>query len=298
MDSWSIFNLLSGLLPLILAAPLLAAAAEPPAQPARDAAVENSIGMKLVVIPAGSFMMGSPEDERGRNADEQPHRVEITSGFYLGAYEVTQRQYELVMEENPSQFASTGGFAERVANQETASHPVDSVSWHEAVRFCERLSQLPAEQAAGRSYRLPTEAEWEYACRAGSDTIWHFGIELDRLRNYAWYRDPPWQQRTYPVGQKLPNAFGLYDIYGNVWEWCSDWYAADYYSHSPAANPQGPEQGETKVIRGGSWYSIAASCRNAARESDPPTVVDPDTGFRVVMQRLPAAHTDIQHTDD
>ncbi|MEE3369091.1 MAG: formylglycine-generating enzyme family protein [Planctomycetota bacterium] len=242
----------------------------------------NSIGMKLRAIPSGQYWMGSPRLEPGRRAEERRHRVKLTNSFYLGVHEVTQQQYARVMKENPSEFARGGVQGARVAGQATEHFPVDSVNWHQAVQFCQRLSKLPAEQSADRRYRLPTEAEWEYAARAGTDTIWSFGRRVEQLPLYGWYRRSS-DRRTHTVGEKRPNAWGLYDMYGNVWEWCLDWHAAAYYQVSPTQDPTGPNGGDTRVLRGGGWASGAARCRSASRVGDPPTVGDPDTGFRVLM---------------
>ncbi len=213
--------------------------------------VRNSIGMQLKLIPAGEFLMGSPDDEALRDQDECPlHRVRITKPFYLGVHEVTQAQYESVMGRNPSQFKGP-------------DHPVENVSWEEARTFCEKLSQLPAEKAARRGYRLPTEAEWEYACRAGTNSVFSFGDDVSQAGSYAWYSSNA-GDRTHPGGQKRPNAWGLHDMHGNVWEWCQDGYASDYYKRSPLTDPQGPST-LSHVVRGGSWGGPARSCRSAYR---------------------------------
>ena len=246
--------------------------------------VTNSIGMKLVAIDAGKFWMGSAPLEPGRRADERRHQVTLTAPFYLGIHEVTQAHYARVMKVNPSEFGRDGVQASRVAGQKTENFPVDSVNWYQAVQFCQRLSALPAEKSAGHSYRLPTEAEWEYAARAGMDTIWSFGRRVERLSHHGWYRRSS-GRRTHPVGEKMPNAWGLYDMYGNVWEWCRDWHAAEYYQVSPPEDPPGPSRGDARVLRGGGWASGAARCRSASRLRDPPAVGDPDTGFRVLMSK-------------
>jgi len=217
--------------------------------PASREYLTNSIGMKLVRVPAGKFLMGAPRDEKDRKADEGPqHEVEITSPFYIGVYEVTQEEYEKVMGTNPSVFASKDPAA------------VENVSWDEAVEFCRRLSELPEEKAAGRVYRLPTEAEWEYACRAGTTSPY-------------WSGDEP------KTGE---NPFGLFDTHGNVREWCSDWYDPDYYSNSPATDPQGPKEGVFRVVRGGSRAEKDSECRSAARLGLAPEI-RLGNGFRVVL---------------
>ena len=252
------------------------AAPEPQVSPEQKAAAEklglpvaitNSLSMKLVLIPAGEFMMGSPKREDGRASDEQQHRVRITQPFYLGAREVTQAQYQKVMGTNPSHFKD-------------AQNPVENVCWGDAMRFCYKLSELPEEQAASRVYRLPTEAEWEYACRAGSTTTWAFGNEETGLGEYAWYGSNS-QGHTHPVGEKKANMLGLYDMYGNVWEWCGDWYDPSYYLNSPPADPTGPMAGSIRVYRGGSWSYPAAGCRSAYRFWDRPGDRNLSLGFRV-----------------
>ena len=176
----------------------------------------NSIGMKLVLIPAGEFLMGSPEGE-GYLVEHPQHRVRITKAFYLGTCEVTQEQYERVMGSNPSCFCKNGSGKDQVSGQDTGSFPVEMVSWEDAVEFCRRLSELPGEKSAGRVYRLPTEAEWEYACRAGSSGRYGFGDQERGLGEHGWFSDNS-HGKTHPVGQKKPNAWGLYDVHGNVWE--------------------------------------------------------------------------------
>ena len=235
------------------------------------------IGMKLVYIPAGELMMGSPSDEDSRGDDESLHRVRISKGFWMGQTEVTQRQWKAVMDSNPSYFKGD-------------DLPVDEVSWNDAMEFCKKLSRFE-----GRQYRLPTEAHWEYACRAGSSTAYCFGDSpvvgdpisgrrpetLSQLSDYAWYESNCGGSQ--PVGQKKPNAFGLYDMHGNVWEWCQDWYGEDYYSISPAVNPSGPSSGKTRVLRGGSWSDYARCCRCADRGMYRPSSWSNSGGFRVVV---------------
>jgi formylglycine-generating enzyme required for sulfatase activity len=209
--------------------------------------VLNSIGMKFVHIPAGEFMMGSPSDEKGRDNDEGPvHSIKISKGFWMGIYEVTQAQYQAIMGSNPSTYRGD-------------NLPVVFVSWNDATEFCKRLSDKE-----NVTYRLPTEAEWEYACRAGTRTRFSFGDNDSSLEEYAWYFHNGCFS-IHPVGQKKPNAFGLYDMHGNVWEWCQDWYSSDYYTNSPNVDPQGPDRGSSRVLRGGSWFFFARYCRSANR---------------------------------
>jgi formylglycine-generating enzyme required for sulfatase activity len=230
--------------------------------------ITNSIGMKLARIPKGAFMMGSPESEEGRYSDEGPqHSVTISKDYYLGAYEVTQEQYQRIMGENPSEFKGT-------------NNPVETVSWEDAVAFCKKLSELPEEKAAGRVYRLPTEAEWEYACRAGSTTRFGFGDSDSQLGSYAWF-DENSARTTHPVGEKTSNAWGLYDMHGNVWEWCADWKGD--YSTSAVTDPAGPATGSYRVFRGASWRDGAAYCRSAIRNRYVPSYRYPFDGFRVAL---------------
>jgi formylglycine-generating enzyme required for sulfatase activity len=237
----------------------------------------NSIGMKLVLIPKGRFMMGSPESEESRKEEETQREVTISEDYYLSANAVTQAQYQRVMGENPSCFQG-----DEIEGRDSCAFPVEWVSAGDAMKFCKKLSALPEEKAAGRVYRLPTEAEWEYACRAGSNTAYCFGNDEELLRDYAWFADNSGGQ-THPVGEKEPNAWGLYDMHGNVWEWCSDW-DGEYTNHS-VTDPLGPKVGLSRILRGGSWDDSAASCRSALRNSAAPTKYYSDvTGFRVVLK--------------
>jgi formylglycine-generating enzyme required for sulfatase activity len=222
--------------------------------------------MKLVLIPAGKFLMGSPEDEKDRLENEGPrHEVTISKAFHIGAYDVTQEQYERIMGTNPSQFKG-------------AQNPVENVSWDDAAEFCKKLSQ-----ATGKTVRLPTEAQWEYACRAGSKTRFSYGDDPDyaNLGDYAWYNANS-ESKTHPVGQKKPNAWGLYDVHGNVWQWCSDWYA-DSYANANNTNPEGPGTGSNRVLRGGSWDYTPQRCRSALRYWFAPDFRSTLFGFRVVV---------------
>jgi formylglycine-generating enzyme required for sulfatase activity len=223
----------------------------------------ESIGMEFKLIPAGTFTMG---DASGDD-DETPHEVTLTQPFKMGVHEVTQAQYEQVMGVNPSTFKG-------------ANNPVEMVSWEDAVEFCRRLSELPAEKAAGNVYRLPTEAEWEYACRAGTTTKYSFGDDDSGLGDYAWHSENS-DKKPHPVGSKLPNAWGLYDMHGNVSEWCQDWYV-DYPSGS-VTDPRGATSGSYRVLRGGSWPYTAGDCRSAGRNGFfLPSDRSSFLGFRVV----------------
>ena len=244
----------------------------------------NSIGMALALIPAGDFFMGSPEDEAGRFDDEGPGRsVRIAKPFYIGVTAVTQAEFLAVMGENPAHFNET--------NKGGPNHPVESLTWFDAVQFCQRLSRRPEE--AGRLYRLPTEAEWEYACRAGTTSAFHFGssassaeANFDGNHPYGGALRGAYLMRTTPAGQYRPNAFGLYDTHGNVREMCADWYGSLYFHDAPDIDPPGPTDGEGRVQRGGSWGSFSWGCRSAFRLSIEPDRAASVGGFRVVMTEM------------
>ena len=242
------------------------------AQPPKE--ITNSIGMKLVLVPKGTFMMGSPESDVNRQKNETQHEVTISKDYYLGLYEVTQAQYERVMGKNPSRFHGA------IVGNENADLPVENVSWDDAVEFCKKLSDLPEEKKVGRVYRLPTEAQWEYACRAGSKTAYSFGESSQSVGDYAWFNENS-NEQTHPMGQKKPNAWGLYDMPGNVFEWCSDWYSE--YPKGPVSDPTGPKEGSGRVIRGGSWSSGAALCRSAFRIWVVPSLRYGFLGLRVAL---------------
>ena len=205
--------------------------------------IHEKTGIERVFIPAGEFQMGSSDSGKGRGSEEGPvHRVRITRPFYMGKYEVTQGEWQRIMGENPSHFKGD-------------RNPVEKVSWNDCQEFLSR---------AGDGLRLPTEAQWEYACRAGSRERFCFGSDDASLGGYAWYSGNS-GETTHPVGEKIPNAWGLYDMHGNVWEWCADWYDGGYYANSPAEDPQGPSSGQFRVLRGGSWVIGAVLCRSANR---------------------------------
>ncbi|MBI5724250.1 MAG: formylglycine-generating enzyme family protein [Planctomycetes bacterium] len=232
----------------------------------------NNVTMKLILIPPGRFTMGNPENEPirdnedARNNDKGPRReVTISKPFYMGIYEVTQAQYEAVMgEKNPNHYF------------ENPAKPENCVTWNEAVKFCEKLSQK-----TGKAVRLPTEAEWEYACRAGSNTRFCYGDGYEELGDYAWYRKNS-EAELHPVGRKKANAWGLHDMHGNVREWCADWYAISY-ADEKTENPQGPDDGAERVVRGGSWGGNEIVCRSATRHKMQPQVRNSVIGFRVVV---------------
>jgi formylglycine-generating enzyme required for sulfatase activity len=270
---------------LIAAVPLIAGGSQKAAKRTKGDVITNSIGMKLVYIPPGKFLMGSPRSELERSGDELQHEVEITQGFFMGAFHVTQEQYQKIMGTNPSYFSSTGNARDRVAGLDTQRFPVENSSWKEAKKFC---SQLSAKE--GKTYRLPTEAQWEYACRAGTTTPFYFGatISTDQANYsgdfvYGNGQKGVFRGRTTEVGSFPPNAFGLYDMHGNVWQWCEDWYDAKYYENSPQADPLNATPGKDRVLRGGASDSLPKSCRSARRLSDAPDAFSSDFGFRIVL---------------
>ena len=217
--------------------------------------IVNIIGMLLVPIPAGEFQMGSPDSDSDASSMAKPqHLVKITKPFYLSVYEVTQQQYEKVMGVRPWQGMQWV--------QEGPDYAATYVSWNDAVEFCRKLSEQE-----GVEYRLPTEAQWEYACRAGTTTAYSFGDDRSNSGQYAWHRKNAWntgEKYAHRVGQKLPNAWGLYDMYGNVGEWCQDWFAS-YGGEKTVSDPVGPRQGEHRVLRGGSFMSRGRTIRSASR---------------------------------
>jgi len=221
----------------------------------------GGVTMELVLIPAGEFLMGF-----------QKHRVRITRPFCLGQYEVTQEQWEAVMGNNPSRFKGP-------------QNPVDGVSWNDCQAFLKKLQEKRANHAG--AFRLPTEAQWEYACRAGTRTRYSFGDDKADLGKYAWYQGNSSGQ-THPVGQKKPNAWGLYDMHGNVWEWCQDYYDGDYYAASPTDDPTGPATGSSRVHRGGRWDYPSGWCCTAQRNGVAPKARE-GFGFRVALVPVDAS---------
>ncbi len=236
--------------------------------------LKNSIGIEFANIPAGKFLMGTPATEKERNPDETQHEVTLTQGFRMGVHEVTQAQYEQVMGQNPSFFKDS-------------MLPVEQVSYNDALEFCQKLSDLPAEKAAGRKYRLPTEAEWEYCSRAGTSTPFHFGQELNGTQAncngevpYGTTQKGAYVGKTTPVGSYPPNAWGLYDMHGNVWEWCQD--REGEYPKQSVTDPRGSKVGSNCVTRGGGWYLEAANCRSAYRWNVP-SIRNYGFGFRLAL---------------
>jgi formylglycine-generating enzyme required for sulfatase activity len=250
-----------------------------------DPPITNSVGMKLVPIPPGSFLMGSPLDEPGRDRDELPHPVQITKKTYMGQFEVTQAQFQEVMGENPSHFRPNGPGPDRVTQEDAGRMPVESVTWIQANEFCGKLSNLPQERMAGRQYRLPTEAEWEYSCRAGTQTACQFGKELLPVQANFDYGDHS-PGRPEPVGTYAANDFGLHDMHGNVREWCLDLYDETFYRDAPQTNPL-CAGGMGQVFRGGSYETQAAKTRSAYRAGFGRTIAHRDLGFRVACTVVP-----------
>jgi len=245
------------------------AAKVPNAAPAESKAES---GTEMVLISAGRFVMGDQTQ-----IDAAPHEVAI-SAFYMDKNLVTQEQYEKVVGENPSRWKG-------------ATNPVEQMRWSDAARYCNARSKSEGLEPCydlqtwecnfqANGYRLPTEAEWEYACRAGSTTAYFFGNDPSKLKDYAWFEKNS-GGKPQPAGQKPPNAWGLYDMHGNVWEWCNDFYQVDYYQQSPKENPTGPKAGDTKVVRGGAWKFSDETCRSAYRYNENPGYADVCFGYDI-----------------
>ena len=308
------FSSVAGLVMVILLQPARAEREKPPSGPedaltwaevskeqeaaARKLAVPvaftNSIGMRFVLIPSGKFMMGSADSAKEARAkcvgitaapewaeDEHPrHKVRLTSAFYMSIHEVTGAQLKTV--------AATGKKKKKRRSDGKGS-PAHNVPWDEAVKFSEEISKRE-----GRTYRLPTEAEWEYACRAGTTTPFCFGETISTNHaNYNWSVaygsgqkvETKTKRGPVPVGSSPPNAWGLYDMHGNVWEWCWDWYGK--YGEGAATDPKGPSNGTQRVVRGGCWLNSPGVCRSAKRNSHSPTGPPDNTGFRVIVEVKP-----------
>jgi len=229
-------------------------------------------GVEMVQLQGGRFTMGDENE-----VDAILHEVAVSS-FYMDKYLVTQEEYQRVMGKNPSRWKAD-------------NNPVEQVRWSDAVRYCNARSRLEDLQPCydlntwqcnfdANGYRLPTEAEWEYACRAGTKTTYFFGDEPSKLKDYAWF-DKNSGGKPRPAGQKPPNPWGLYDMHGNVWEWCNDFYKVDYYQESPEENPRGPSSGDTKVVRGGAWKFSDESCRSGYRYNEAPGYVDVCFGYDI-----------------
>lgn len=232
--------------------------------------LHSQLPLHFTYIHAGSFIMGSQENELNRGNDEGPvHLVEISRDFYMGKYEVTQAQWVYIMGYNPATFKGL---------PESSLHPVETVSWDECQEFITRLNELGIG-----TFRLPSEAEWEYTCRANTTTSYYWGNKMaaNGSSEYAWANSRSFAM-TNPVGLKKPNPWGLYDMSGNVWEWCSDWFGA--YSKLSQIDPKGPESGKYKVFRGGSWYDFYESHRSANRHKHEVDKGYPAIGFRLIME--------------
>ncbi len=242
----------------------------------------NSIGMKFCLVKPGEFQMGSPPDWPATDGSQPQHTVQITKPYYVAAFEVTQEEFTQIMELSPSHFCDTGPGATHVQGLDTKRFPVDRVTWEEAVEFCERLNDIPEEHRANRKYRLPTEAEWEYACRAGSTTPYSHGDSIGTQQaniQGSPDSDPAAPGRTTEVGSYAPNALGIYDMHGNVWEWCAAG-KREYTSRAvtnPAADPS-----FYSLIRGGAWDYPAEYCRSDFRQEAMSGYVY--FGFRVVCE--------------
>jgi formylglycine-generating enzyme required for sulfatase activity len=281
----------------------------------------NSVGMRFVPVRAGAFLMGSPKDEKERESSfaedkgcEQQHEVEITKDFYLGAYEVTQKQYRAVMGHNPSYFShdgkpakkgtypthEPGGGKDKVKGLDTDDFPVENVSWEDAQEFLEKLNARADERSHGRVYRLPTEAEWEYACRGGrlrkdskkAQLPFHFETPSASLGSgqanfgadypYGGGKAGVSPERINTVGKNgEPNVLGLFDMHGNAIEWCSDWHETRNNERRPRKDPTGPDRGSSRVLRGGWWRSHGKHCRAANRQCYWPSARFFSFGFRV-----------------
>lgn len=253
--------------------------------------ITNSIGMRLAMIPPGRFRMGSPRGEEDRSDDETLHEVEITQAFYLGIFSVTQAQYQAVVGSNPSFFnheARGHHLLADVPPSQIGDFPVDHVSWEDAQAFLRLLNESAREEESGLGYRLPSEAEWEYACRAGAccTTAFHTGATLtSQQANYNCNFPPvgaepgPFLRRTSRVGSYMPNAFGLHDMHGNVWDWCQDWYGE--YPGGSLRDPFGAADGMYRVFRGGAWYDHGWNCRAAIRGKNVPNLRQSYIGFRI-----------------
>ena len=238
-----------------------------PARANSPATVTTKSGVEMVLLPGGSFVMGSGH---ARQVDEKPHTVAVDA-FYIDRHEVTQEHYEKLMGKNPSRHKGP-------------ENPVEQIRWTDAIAYCNARSRLEGLAEAydlktwrcdfdADGYRLPTEAEWEYAARAGTTTLYSFGDDPAALADHAWYKENQ-TLGPRPVGKRRANGWGLHDMYGNVWEWCNDIYAEDYYKRSPASNPRGPAKGDRRVLRGGCWNSKPDECRSSYRLDEIPAFTD------------------------
>ncbi|MFM6104755.1 MAG: formylglycine-generating enzyme family protein [Sphaerospermopsis kisseleviana] len=239
----------------------------------------NGVTLEMVAIPSGTFLMGSPENEKERDGNESPQHQVTVSDFFMGKYPVTQAQYQAIMGTNPSNFKDNG------STLLTSQRPVERISWYDAVKFCELLSQR-----TGKKYTLPSEAQWEYACRAGTTTPFYFGESITPdLVNYHGYRNHTYasaskgeyRKQTTDVGTFPPNAFGLYDMHGNVWEWCLDNWV-DNYNNAPTDGSAVTSSSNCRVLRGGSCFDLPENCRSARRVYDGAGFVSGSSSFRIM----------------
>lgn len=229
----------------------------------------GAYALDLKLLPTGSFLMGSPDSDGDAERDEKPqHWVHVERPFYMAVSEITQAQWTAIFNSNP-------------AYRQGINLPVTQVTWEEATAYADWLNSYDHNRPSGYAYRLPTEAEWEYACRAGSSERFSFGDDPNGLDDYAWYSENA-DDHPHEVGSRLPNAWGLYDMHGNVAEWCFDWYDSIFYSYAPSTQPHGPDSGSTMAVRGG-CYENRKSCRSASRDDLDPLTYDKRVGFRVVL---------------
>lgn len=243
----------------------------------------NSIGMEFILVEAGNFQMGAGENDSDAFYFEKPqHEVKISKPFMLAKFEITQAEWEEVMGFNPftldrsNPYYNLPGMKERITKPD---HPA-TVSWNDAQEFTKKLN----EKEGHNRYRLPTEAEWEITCRAGTTTAYSFGNKIVDLEKYAWYGEDFTNGGSHPVGQKLPNSWGFYDMHGNAWEWVSDWFDKDYYTKSLSIDPKGPESGSQHVVKGGSWHQTSTSWRSSFKKGYAPDYRGISIGFRIVME--------------
>ena len=252
---------------------LCAVAARAGAQEGRPREITTRSGVVMIELSGGWFVMGSAKG----SVDEKPHRVRV-GPFCIDKHKVSQEEYEKVMGENPARWKGK-------------RNPVEQIRWSDAVRYCNARSRLEglascydletwACDFSASGYRLPTEAEWEYAARAGTKTRYFFGDKPTKLKHFAWFKKNS-GRRARPLGQKLPNPWGLHDVYGNVWEWCHDVYKVDYYQESPEKDPRGPAEGDARVLRGGCWNSSDKKCCSTFRYSEDPGYTDPCFGYDI-----------------
>jgi uncharacterized protein (TIGR02996 family) len=255
----------------------------------------NSIGMRFALVPPGRFLMGGREGEDVREKNEPQHEVEITRPFWLGVFPVTQAQWKKVMRNNPSSFRRSGLRKDEVKGMDTADFPVEMVGWYDAKRFLEVLNGKAAEKKLGGGHRLPTEAEWEYACRAAglseepfclkapSASLCSAQANFDGTQPAGGAPAGPYLGRTTKAGSYGPNPLGLYDLHGNVWEWCQDWSGGRSEDASPRADPTGPAEGSLRMARGGCWYCAGDVCRAAGRGRVTPETRNYGVGFRIAL---------------